>query len=303
MRSFRYNHPSFLNTFEDVATRIDNLLEIAVVNVGRRLKAQSHMQEPDYTAAIATEFPCLMNRTFGYSHWRLGSSFTHQRPYVSFKSSNGNIVTCELGDLLFICHKREDGKDLYNAALMQLKRNQFHRVHEIVRPEELVQLELYEHWPSFQFKYYAGTSYNILPKAPGPGAQYLFINRLSPLFTHAIPSAKMAIDEDWSLGRFLVAFTNWQTGRPISPEDDPEKDDWSRAIWTIVAGNRNAVYNRRNVGKIEVPRNSGSFLEYLTSTDAEDMNEELLSLYTRGELKTNPEAEEYPNIPILFIEV
>lgn len=94
-------------------------------------------------------------------------------------------------------------------GLMQLKMghwvDDYHQIHD---QKELVQLELYEWWPKFVFKYRPMVAYDIMPKSVTPGAQYLFVNRHEePLFTHAVPSQIMFNDADYSLGRFLVAFT------------------------------------------------------------------------------------------------
>lgn len=219
MRYYRHCYCCNSREFNELADEIDHILDMAVMDVERQLRHGRLMQEPDYTAAITTEFPNIMRKYFRYGNWNIGACFAHQRPYVTFLSSKGSTVTCELGDLLLVCHTKVDGQDRYNAALMQLKRNDcsFH-VHEITSLHDLIQLELYVNWPKFHFKYNPAKDYEILPKAPTSGAQYLFINDYEPTFTPAIPSITMVNNEEFTLGMFLIAFTQWQVGRPISPE-------------------------------------------------------------------------------------
>lgn len=308
MRYYRHCYCCNSRDFNEMGDEIDCFLGMAVMDVERKLIPGKSMQEPDYTAAITTEFPNLMRRYFRSGNWKIGASFAHQRPYVTFTSSQGSTVTCELGDLLLVCHTKVDGQDRYNAALMQLKMNHWlDDYHQIRDQKELVQLELYEWWPKFVFKYRPMTTYDIMPKSVTPGAQYLFVNRSGePLFTHAIPSKVMLNDPDYSLGRFLVAFTQWQTGRPISPENDQNQDDWSKAIWALIEGNRRSFYNRRNIQYKQVSRNNGEFLQLMTSQDFTIANNSYFEEYIKGDIpkSDNDNEEEWmPTIPMLFIEL
>lgn len=199
--------------FDNTADELDTFLQIAVNGVRKNVLFGKKMEEPDYTAAIVTEFPEIVRKYSHHTKWKIGACFTHQRPYVAFTYSKGGVKRCELADLLLVCHKKIDGRDLYNAALMQLKMSGRLEAHHSIRKEsELVQLELYEYWPEFSFKLNPRVRYNVLPKCASSCAQYMFVNRHSePLFTHAIPSTTMRNDPDYSLGRYLVAFTHWQT--------------------------------------------------------------------------------------------
>lgn len=307
MRYYRHCYCCNSREFNEDGDEIDRLLGMAVMDVERQLLPGKSMQEPDYTAAITTEFPNLMRRYFRLGNWKIGASFAHQRPYVTFTSFIGSTVTCELGDLLLVCHTKVDGQDRYNASLMQLKRDDgTFTVHEITSPKELVQLELYVNWPKFHFKYNPTMDYDIMPKAPTSGAQYLFINDCEPTFTHAIPSISMENNDEFSLGMFLVAFTQWQVGRPISPEKDPQQDDWSKAIWTLIDGNRRSFYNRRNIQYKQVPRNNGDFLQLMTSQEFTIVNNSYFEEYLKGDIPNHDndnEVEGMPTIPMLFIEL
>lgn len=302
-----YRHFYYTPDFERTAYELDTLLRMSVNGVKNRLLPHMAMQEPDFTAAIVTEFPNLMNKYFIGGSWNIGASFAHQRPYVTFNNHEGKSVTCELADLLLVCHKNVDGYDRYNAALMQLKMDDNHDfLHCIHDKKELVQLELYETWPDFEFRYRKGVTYSIKPKCVTPGAQYLFVNEIAyPLFTHAMPAAIMNNDLDYTLGRFLVAFTQWQTGRPIAPEADKNNDDWSKVIWDLIDANRKGFYNRRNIQHRQVPRNNGEFLQLITMPETAEIYNAYFEEYIKGDLPRydNNEEDSNPVIPMLFIEL
>lgn len=304
MRRYRYGY--IRSDFDFLSDELDMFLQMAVNGTKRKLLRHKRMQEPDYTAAIVTEFPDLVRKYSRYVNWNVGACFAHQRPYVTYTNQAGSNVTCELADLLLVCHKNEDGQDRYNAALMQLKMghwlNDYHQINDV---KELVQLELYEWWPKFVFKYRPMVAYDIMPKSVTPGAQYLFVNRHEePLFTHAVPSQIMFNDADYSLGRFLVAFTQWQTGRPISPEKDQNQDDWSKAIWALIEGNRHNIYNRRNIQHLQKPRNNGDFLQLLPSQEFAPVNVSYFEEYAKGDIPVSENEDEVvPTIPMLFIEM
>ena len=98
---------------------LSHMLEAAVSIVAQRVSVP-HMQEPDYTAAIVTDFVNMAQHSRAFARARLGGSYIHQRPKVTF-DYNGVPKTCELGDLLVLCRRIVDGESRYNAALMQLK--------------------------------------------------------------------------------------------------------------------------------------------------------------------------------------
>lgn len=111
-------------------------------------------------------------------------------------------------------------------------------------------------------------------------------------------------DADYSLGRFLVAFTQWQTGRPISPEKDQNQDDWSKAIWALIEGNRHNIYNRRNIQHLQKPRNNGDFLQLMTSQEFAPVNVSCFEEYAKGDIPVSENEDEViPTIPMLFIEM
>ena len=119
---------------------INNAIAQSVATVKANAKKNGWtMREPDYVAALTTEFP---KRIAGLIPGvRYGGCFIHQRPLITFTSTiDGNQHRCELGDLLIICRKTVDGKERYNAALLQFKKANS-KCLTIYKPSELRQLE------------------------------------------------------------------------------------------------------------------------------------------------------------------
>lgn len=48
-------------------------------------------------------------------------------------------------------------------------------------------------------------------------------------------------------------------GRFINEEKRMDDEEWSRLIWTLINASKTAVFNRRRIGNIKVPRTSGEF--------------------------------------------
>lgn len=286
----RTPYPYYLIMHSHSIYRLDWLLEDSVAIIQQR-KPGANLQEPDYTAAITTEFVRLANHHHALEHAKVGGSFIHQRPYVNF-TLRRKKRRCELGDLLIICRKMVDGEQRFNAALMQLKMAHSRSYKTITDRKEKVQLYLYEHWPAFIAK---GKTYDIVPKTVTLGAQYLFVNDGDfPLFTHSIPQQRMANSDYFSFGRFLYDFVRWQNGRPIVLEDDPHKDEWSSLIWDIVNYNNGIAFRRRNVRIDGEQRNNIQFLTHLIDNPIDDLpNEEQVVDNNEGSLAC----------PILFIDL
>ena len=288
-----YRHTCFIN----MINFIDCLIAKAVLSFKSK-NSNKKFQEPDYTAAIIKEFVPLANQyLMPLRGMKIGGSYIHQKPYVSFVY-NGKVKKCELGDLLVICRKRVDSEDLFNAVLMQLKMSSGRDVKRISNTGDLIQLYLYTKWPLFWFN--NNTKYDIQPKTVSLGAQYLFVNNnKKTVFTHSIPQIQMQIDDSFSFGRFLFDFINWQNGRPMMPEDQICGDEWSKLIWGIIDHNKKAVFRRKNINIYNEPRNS---IDFLTSLCSQDNND-----FTGDEYTDNPankSSEEYVMAcPILFIDL
>lgn len=246
---------------------LDHMLRDSVLRIENKNPGNS-LQEPDYTAAIVTEFVPMAQHSHVFGSAKVGGAFIHQRPKVSF-DINGHPKTCELGDLLVLCRRKVDGEERYNAALMQLKMAHSNNSLAISSRGESVQLYLYTKWPVFRCA--NGINYDIQPKTVTLGAQYVFVNEDDyPVFTHNIPQEEMPNCDYYSLGRFLSDFVDWQNGRPISDATNKNADDWSKLIWDVIEYNANAYFRRRNVGLEKGQRNALGFLSAISNDRADN---------------------------------
>ena len=225
---------------------------IDIVN-GRRISKSKPLSEPSYSAALAIEFPNLMNnRKKKLPNLTFGGCFIHQSPKVSFtipsKNGKNNTVSCELGDVLFILRKRTMDDTRYNAALLQLKKTDKPSISITGKAKR--QLHLYENWPKFTLSS-NGNDYDVYPKAVTQGALYGIILEWNPpqLFA-AEPISKMGISIDMTLGRFMRDAINWQTGRSISSMNDIKNtDNTNNANNADSAGNTSNSNSEDSVNK------------------------------------------------------
>lgn len=208
--------------------------------------------EPTYTAAIVLSVRDIVKNLYSRAkpNLQVAGCYVHQKPKVTFTSQlskfqKRNPITRELGDLMVVCRDNVEGKELYNAAIFQLKKQKDNKV-EI----ELGQCELLRDWPIFNFKYgNPRHGYDIHPKCPSPGAQYMIIDKgrcccIKNFFW--VSPAKPTIDltaADFcmaSFGHYLDAMLDWRAGRPICAKNASNQDEWSRLVWDIIEDIKNA---------------------------------------------------------------
>lgn len=248
-------------------------------------KNRRTMQEPDYVAALTTEFPKKITGLI--PGVKFGGCFIHQKPKISFTSNlDGKQHGCELGDLLVICRKIVDGKERYNAALLQFKRANSRSLIISALPER-IQLEVYTSWPIFTIANILG-QFDVQPKTVNLGAQYSLIyesaGQYQSMYAH-IPQTSMDFSSDLTLGRFLNDLMDWQDGRTITEESKKDDEEWSRLIWTLVSMSKAAIFNRRNIDQENRSRTAGEFFDFMidanptiTSENAELNAEDGISL-------------------------
>ena len=245
-------------------TEINKAIQVAIAKVN----AQKHgkLQEPDYTAALALEFPKEMNKTKVFPNIKFGGCFIHQSPIVQFDSPH-NQRGCELGDLLVLLRKRTKDDVRYNAALIQLKISDISPA-TLHGEGDLKQLYLYEKWPVFTI-ISTGERYDLFPKTVTQGALYSIVQRKSvPQFFMAEPESCMAFSGDMTFGRFIQNAINWQAGRTVADESSKPLDEWSRLIWDLIKQSAHKVFNRKNIGWNNCPRLSDCFLNYMTEDNS-----------------------------------
>ena len=248
-------------------TAINNAVQRAITIVAA--KAKKTLQEPDYNVAMAVELPPLINASCIFPGVKTGGCFIHQSPKVTFTGKNGKLSSCELGDLLVICHAIVDGDDRYNAALVQWKI--INSGVEKISGNALKQLDLYEHWPRFTLSS-CGCQFDIYPKTVTPGAQYGLIQPVAPpsLFC-TIPAITLKSADAPSFARFIINMMKWQTGRPYVPDEvHCQNDAWSRLILHLLITSLLKRFNRRNVRYEDWPRASKDLLQMLVKDEVGD---------------------------------
>lgn len=272
-------------------TAINNAVQDAINIVAAN--ANKALQEPDYNAAMAIELPPLLNARGAFPGVKIGGCFIHQSPRVTFAGKYANPSTCELGDLLVICHDILVGDDRYNAALIQWKI--IKSGVEKVTGTALRQLDLYEHWPLFTMSN-CGCQFDISPKTVTPGAQYGLIQPGMPtsLFC-TIPATTLKTADSPSFARFIINMMKWQTGRPFVIDGaQGQKDTWSDLILHLLAVTLTKRFNRRNVGYKDWPRAVKGMLQMLVRDEIKDDG---------IEEKAVDEADEDGEISIIYIDM
>ena len=292
---------------------IDQVASKCIENLEKKV---TKPQEPDITAALVTDFPNQINKLLkklhSFTNCRFGGCFVHQSPIVRFKYGNNN-VGCEAGDLLVLCRKKEDGAEQFNATLFQLKMHKTKGFTHSIKKNEIHQLVLYRNWPIFKIENNIRKwkteiissqekEYDIYPKKATTGAQYLFVSNNSPTIHYALfpsmPAETVQLNQCNTWGDFLIGFINWQIGRPVTRENETNKDEWSIFIWDLIEKSRNTVFNRRAAGFNGEKRANGEFFSLMLKHDPIRYDD------NNGENDINVIRENLKGaISILFIDV
>ena len=259
-------------------TAINNAIQNAISIVAA--KAKRALQEPDYNAAMAIELPPLVNACGVFPGVKFGGCFIHQSPMATFVGKDGKSSTCEVGDLLVVCHDVVDGEDRYNAALIQWKK--LSSGVEKITGAALKQLDLYEHWPVFILNC-CNCQFDIQPKTVTPGAQYgLVLSDPSVSMYCTIPSMTLKVADSPSFARFIINLMKWQTGRPfVLDENQRVQDSWSALIIHLLFVTLSKRFNRKNVGYEDWPRASKELLRMLI--ESKEVNDGIASVNEKEE--------------------
>lgn len=272
---------------------INDTIQVAVTKVKEQITlADYELQEPDYTAALAIEFPRLLNDTRVFPNVRFGGCFIHRSPMVTFPSSH-IAHRCELGDLLVLLRKRTKDDTRYNAALVQLKKSDSNPI-ALEDDGDRKQLYLYEKWPEFTIST-THERYDVFPKAVTQGALYCIIKRNPELMLYmAEPMSMLGYSSEMTFGRFIRDAIHWQTGRTISDEANKDSDKWSKLIWDLVHHSAIKQFRRTNIDYHRL-RCSDGFLDLMVSEGFDGgipVNEDM-----------NVGDNEETDISILFIDI
>lgn len=231
-------------------TIINKCIQEAVQKV--KGKAKNKLQEPDYTAALAVEFPKLVNNQ-NIRGISVGGCFIHQSPYVNFDKDH-KPCRCELGDLLVFVRRRKENLHHYNAALLQIKKTD-HLPCKLSGSGDLTQLYLYESWPIFTSVQMG--KYDIVPKTPHQGALYCVINTNSggsELILISEPSKELLFFSQMTLAEFINNMMSWTCGRAISSWKKTNQDEWSKLIRDLLKHSAEYFFNRQNSRYQDTPR-------------------------------------------------
>ena len=226
---------------------INQCIHDAVEKVKGNVSKQNKMEEPDYTAALAVEFPQKINdhHLFGMT---VGGCYIHQSPYVNFMRDTQSC-RCELGDLLIVVRRHKAEMQRFNAALLQLKKTD-HLPNKLRDNGDLIQLYLYKSWPAFSINKITG-KFDIVPKSPHKGALYCVVKTnidSDEQFIVSTTSQELPCSPEMTLNDFIIGLISWTCGRAISMEMDKDKDEWSRLIWEVLQHTKNKTFTRKNSG-------------------------------------------------------
>lgn len=262
-------------------------------------------QEPDYIAALTTGFvkslPGILNKTIKGMNFRVGGCFIHQKPLAKFiKAPYCSMKSPEIGDLLLVYKQINKKEVLYNALLLQAKKNNYPWDKTSISSKDH-QLTLYTKWPMFEYRRAGilnGKIRSINPKTSTPGAQYLLIEKdsTSPISTefYTAPSSQI-IQASRPFSWCIVDFLEFHTGKPfIEKKRRGRIDDWSQMIWDLISISANSVFNRRKAGYTKVNRYQGDLLKYFIQNNNDiqvDGEEGISIIYIEGQLNDDNEIE------------
>ena len=236
---------------------INYAIQNAIKKVENKQKNKGKdLEEPAYAAALAIEFPNLMNARKRFSNVSFGGCFIHKKPKVEYMGNK----RCELGDVLVLLRKQTMDDTRYNAALIQLKKG---KRNSVKLPKNDIQLYLYEHWPQFTLSS-TNLSYDIYPKTVSQGGMYGIIQEQpKPQIYISEPISRMAFPNEMSVARFIYDAINFQTGRTISNKDNKDSDEWSRLIWDLLEHAIGDCFTLNSVGYCKSPQCSGNFTTFV----------------------------------------
>lgn len=260
-------------------------------------------EEPDYTAGIVTELPSLLDPWGKKWGLKFGGCFIHQSPRISYRDAAGVSKSCELGDLLVVCH--DCIEDRYNAALLQLKMAGANGL--TISPDEK-QLFVYKNWPEITWKT-KGNSYCIVPKTVTQGALYGVVHPQTGV--NGVAGAKMTVSSakdiiptnGQSFEDCLYDVIDFRSGRTFTePSKTMACDDWSKLINDLCDYMKDAVYNRQNIKQVKVARGVGGFFDFLREQDSTSLRDIARAQLNLDVNIVSDDAEEHGHLGILMIE-
>ena len=202
--------------------------------------------EPELVSKFAyyiTDY--LNNSKFKNIHFKAGSIFIHQKPYVKNISNHSSWKKkyVELGDLLLINNLVKNDKIIQRTALL-MQAKKFSIAGSPVHPDNLEQLDLYSNWPRFE--------YIRCPELNGQeryidcrkeadifkGAKYLLINKYrdcKPVYDYVAVPTMPALTKFEPLYSELFDFITGNAGKEFIQLDCGSNDiGWNRIIYDLI---------------------------------------------------------------------
>lgn len=272
-----------------LAHEIENSIQDAIKNLTQH-------QEPDYIAALTTGFvkslPGILNKRIKGMNFQVGGCFIHQKPLAKFiKAPYNKLKSPEIGDLLIVYKQIKNNEVMFNALLMQAKKNNDPWGMTSI-PANDHQLTLYTKWPMFKYQRAGmlnGQKRSVNPKTCTPGAQYLLIeeNNLPNYVKFYTAPSSQIIQASRCFACCLVDFVEFHTGKPFVEKKRGRIDDWSQMIWDLISISANSVFKRRKAGYDNVNRYQGDLLKCFIQNNNDipfDGEEGLSIIYIEGQL-------------------
>jgi hypothetical protein len=227
-------------------------------------RSHQKTREEDHVATLVTDgipflqqrwAPLLQSKRIGL---RLSGVFCHGHPQVRFGPHSSHV---ELADLLIVQQHTQGKSTSARAILLQAKMsaNPTHLL-----PTADAQLQLFSHWPPFEFVT-GGLAPGIRNlNETGKGSRYALVldGRAYPediLWVDQCPwaasPAKQQLTADRSLARLLGEMVLGKEGRPFKL--GKPKDDWSKTIQELLEVTGRKTYKRTNIGRGDTSRLSG----------------------------------------------
>jgi hypothetical protein len=193
---------------------------------------------------------------------QLSGVFCHAAPMIKFTDAKSRPRRCELADLLVVVDITNHGSFIRRAALIQAKMARALKRVSLSGLSSRVQLDLYQHWPRFDFEEAAYKLNHIDFRAGGAGGHsgtFGVIDRHltnQPVWTqHAASPTPAIILNQSRLGEFIAEMvdgTRAGFGRLATPS---LQTDWAKVVERLLTVTyARAFHHKMTFGPAGAPR-------------------------------------------------
>jgi len=187
--------------------------------------------------------------------------FCHGAPLVEFTYARRERRRCELADLLLVVDINSAGSFTRRAVLIQAKMARAAGRVSLSGASSLVQLDLYQHWPKFDFMepVYGMSNVDFTQGATTSDSGTIGVIdrhfRKQPVWTqHPASPTPAIIRAEPHLGEFMAEMVGGASGfgRPATPS---LQTDWSETVEQLLKETyRRAFHHKPTLGPTSVPR-------------------------------------------------